>query len=80
MRKMMNGLMPLPPKMAEQLAERAKTLDGCVRLNELSDIYEFPQGSNVAVLMSIEHPSGHVGKDAVRANELRRIISERATP
>jgi hypothetical protein len=69
--------MPLSPKTAAQFAERAKRMDGCVRVG--SDAYEWAQGSNVVCLMFLDHPIGHVGKDARRADEIRATLAAGAS-
>ena len=59
---MMTGVTTLPPKMAAQYAERAKRMDGCISVGQ--GAYEFAQGTTVVVLMDIDPPFGHFGKDA----------------
>jgi hypothetical protein len=71
---MMTGHMVLPPKTAEQFADRARRGEG-LRLSPDSSIYEFAQGSNVVCLISLDPPIGHIGKDARRANEIRAALS-----
>ena len=67
--------MPLPPKMAQQFADRAKRMDGCVTVG--TSIYEFAQGSTVICLLSLEPPFGHSGKDARRADEIRAELAKK---
>ena len=64
----------LPPKMAAQFAERVKRGEGH-RVSPNSEMYEFPQGGNVIVLMDINQPFGHVVRDPRRAQALRDIES-----
>jgi hypothetical protein len=64
----------LPPKMLEQYAERARKMDGCVRIGTTGEMYEFAQGSNVICLVSVNPPIGHYGKDARRADDIRREL------
>jgi len=73
----MQGIMSIPPKSLAVLVDRAKRLDGCVRLSPDSEVFEFPQGGNVAVLIGLECPTGHQGKDPRRAAELREMIKAR---
>jgi hypothetical protein len=63
----------LPPKMAAQFADRARRMDGCVRVGNVA--YEFAQGSTVICLIHLDPPIGHFGKDATRAEQIRRELS-----
>lgn len=73
---MMKGPTQLPPKMAQQYADRAKRMDGCVRIGDRhSDMFEFAQGSTVICLVHLDPPMGHFGKDARRADDIRRQLA-----
>lgn len=71
---------PIPPKTLAVLAERTKTLDGCVRLSEKSNWFEFPQNGNVAsICVEWTHGlhTGHTQRNPAHANSLREIIKAR---
>lgn len=70
---MMIGPTTLPPKMAQQYANRAARMDGCVRVG--NSIYEFAQGSTVVCLVTLDPPNGHFGKDARRADAIRAELA-----
>ena len=64
----------LPPKMADQLAHRARRMDGCIALG--GDMYEWAQGNTVVTLVSLNPPIGHIGKDPRRADEIRAALAK----
>lgn len=68
------SITPLSPKIAAQYAERAERMDGCVKVGMHS--YEFAQNSTVICLMSLDPAFGHFGKDARRADEIRKQLAE----
>lgn len=65
---MAHGIQQLPPKMAQQFADRAKRGEG---RHISGEIYEFHQGNNVISLVSLNPPIGHVRRDPQLAKELR---------
>lgn len=69
----MHSVQALPPKMAEQFTQRALNGEG-VRLSDTSDIWEFPQGNTVVVVMTGIR-DGHIVRDPHRAERLRRILA-----
>ncbi len=69
--------MTISYKMAEQLAERAKRLDGCVKLGGTSEIYEFANGSTVTTIIGLINPVGHMMRNPARAAEIRAEIARR---
>ncbi len=74
-------IMMLPPKMAQQYADRAKIMDRCVKIGKDGAIYEFADfGSTVICLVGLDPPQGHSGKDATRADEIRKELAEKAKP
>lgn len=72
---MRNGVTSIPPKVAGQLADRAKNLDGCFHIGE--GVYKFAVGNIVVVLMSMEPPFGHQYRDPKEAEDIRQKIYER---
>lgn len=66
----------LSPQVAAQYAERAKRMDGCVKVGTSGDIYEFAQNSTVICLIHLDPPEGHYGKDAYRADQIRKQLAE----
>jgi hypothetical protein len=77
---MMTSPTSLPPKMAAQYAERAKRMDGCVRVGATGHIFEFAQGSTVICMVDIDNPMGHFGKDGRRADEIRAELAASVQP
>lgn len=75
---MMKGIQTLPPKTAAMLADRARRMDGCVRVGRDGDMYEFAQGNSVVCLISLDPPIGHVGRDPHRAEQIRKEIAANA--
>lgn len=74
---MATNSLPLPPKVAAALAERARTLDGCQRTTPTSGCWLFPIGktSIVATLIGpLDNPSGTQVKDRQLADKLRHEI------
>jgi hypothetical protein len=69
------GIQTLPPKTAAMLAERARRMDGCVRVGTSGHIYEFAQGNSVVCLISLDPPVGHVGRDPHRAEQIRKELA-----
>lgn len=65
---MRDGIQQLPPKMAQQFADRARRGEG--RRIE-GEIYNFHQGNNVISLVSLNPPIGHVRRNPKLAKELR---------
>jgi hypothetical protein len=63
----------LPPKMLQQLGERASRMDGCIKLRG-SDIYEWAQGNNVVTIIGLPPVAGHVSKNKFRADEIRAAL------
>lgn len=71
---MAHGIIPLPPKMALQLAERWKNGEGF----PLSDhVCEFVQGNTVICVFGPENPTGHQKRDPRRASELRELMAKK---
>lgn len=65
---MAHGIQQLPPKMAQQFADRAKRGEG---RHIGAQCYQFHQGSNVIALVSLDPPQGHIKRDPRLAQELR---------
>jgi hypothetical protein len=68
----------LPPKMAEQFAERARRGEG---VPVGGSAVEFPQHGSVVCIMypNDERATGHITRNPHRADELRKILAERQT-
>lgn len=71
----------IPPKTLAQFAERAKRMDGCVKLvgsDGKPFAWEFAQNSMVICLIHLDPPMGHMGKDARRADAIRAELKARS--
>lgn len=70
-------IQPLPPKMAEQFAARARNGEG-VPVGSVA--VEFPQHGSVVCVMfpHDDRAMGHISKNPRRADELRAILAARA--
>lgn len=67
----MNGIMTIPPKSLAALVDRARRMDGCIRL-ENSDIYKFVMGNTVATVIGpLNIAIGHQERSPLEATEIR---------